>query len=169
MKSISLNKESIGLVSTLSSVCPLEDNFGTSLMYYIHHVYIGVHKHLESILLAKKEISFSQFVILTGFSCNEYPLVTQAVLAEHLMLTEATVSRHIGALVAKGLLLKEKNSKNKKSYNLTLTPLGRKTFIQVQNIITEELDMRFKDVSPSHKKVIIENFKKIIRSFQKRN
>ena len=148
--------------------CSLAGDFGASLMYFIHHLYIGVQKRLESVLAAKKEISFSQFVILTGFSCKEYPKLTQAKLAEHLMLTEATISRHISILVSKKLLHKEKDAVNKKSYNLTLTPLGTKTYTRAQIIINKELETHFKNIAPPHQKIIIDNFTKIITSLQQK-
>jgi DNA-binding MarR family transcriptional regulator len=93
-------------------------SFNGGFMHVIHMLYVSIQKHLERSLSEHGEISFSQFLILVGFSCNAHEKVTQAKLAEYLLLTEATVSRHVGILVAKKLLTKEQDIANKKMYNL---------------------------------------------------
>ena len=135
-----------------------EDDFSGSVMHVVHQLYVSVHKHLEHVLAKHKELSFSQFMILVGFSCKGGATLTQARLAEHLMLTEATVSRHIGILVAKGFLTKEKDLLNKKSYNLAITSEGGKVFLKTKKIITRELDSYFSHISKNNKDIIMSTF-----------
>lgn len=144
------------------------DDFCGGFMHVIHMLYIGIQKHLEATLSSHKLVSFSQFVILVGFSKNDNSNVTQAKLAEHLMLTEATVSRHITTLVSKGLLSKEKDLYNKKSYNLSLTKEGVRAFMDAKKIITKELDTLFSHVSLDEKAILIKNFAKTIELLQQK-
>lgn len=136
----------------------LTDNFSGGLMHSIHMVYISIQKHLESVLGSKRQISFSQFVILAGFSKDHTSCITQVKLAEHLMLTEATVSRHITTLVSKGFLLKEKAIDNKKIFNLSLTKEGLEAFLAAKKIIMNELDVLFSHISDKDKTSLIKNF-----------
>mgnify|MGYP003441389293 CR=1 FL=1 len=138
-----------------------QSDFCGGIMHAVHLFYFSIHKHVEHVLSLRGTISFSQFIILVGFSNQEASHMTQAKLAEHLMLTEATVSRHITTLVTKKLLTKVKDIANKKSYRLSLTPLGSKVYTDTKNIITNELDIYLSTISESHKKIIITNLTKI--------
>jgi DNA-binding MarR family transcriptional regulator len=137
-------------------------SFNGGFMHVIHMLYVSIQKHLERSLSEHGEISFSQFLILVGFSCNAHEKVTQAKLAEYLLLTEATVSRHVGILVAKKLLTKEQDIANKKMYNLKLTQEGSRIFEDSKKIITHELEKVFGDISEKDKKNIMQHFTKVI-------
>lgn len=138
------------------------DDFNGGFMHVIHQLYFSIQKHLEQALVTHKELSFSQFMILVGFFCEESSSLTQAKLAQQLMLTEATVSRHIRILVAKKFLYKEKDIHNKKSYKLSISPLGKKAFMDAKKIITQELDICFSHITNTDKTIIIKNFTKTI-------
>ena len=144
------------------------DDFNGGFMHVIHMLYMGIQKHLEQTLSASKQISFSQFVILVGFSRKNESRITQAKLAEHLMLTEATVSRHINILVTMKLLHKEKDPNNKKSYILSLTPYGATTFMNAKKVIMKELDSLFSHISEKDRKMIIKNFTITIEALQQK-
>lgn len=148
--------------------CSPEGDFNGGLMHTVHRLYFLVQKRIEHILAKEKEISFSQFLILVGFSSSGCPFLTQARLAEELMLTEATVSRHIHILVGKQLLTREKDSHNKKSYNITLTKNGSKAFERAKRLVTNELDAIFLSVADKDKKNIIKVFSNIIISLQQK-
>ena len=139
-----------------------QDDFNGGFMHVIHQLYFSIQKHLEQALVTHKELSFSQFMILVGFFCEESSSLTQAKLAQQLMLTEATVSRHIRILVAKNFLYKEKDIHNKKSYKLSISPLGKKAFMEAKKIITQELDICFSHITNTDKTIIIKNFTKTI-------
>lgn len=150
-----------------NSVCEAE-SFNGGFMHVVHMFYVSIQKHLEQSLSKDGEISFSQFLVLIGFYCEEQSTLTQAKLAEYLMITEATVSRHIGVLVSKKLLHKEKDTINKKIYNVRLTDEGKKTVEHSKKIITEELDTMFKHISEKDKSNIIKNFSKTISLLHKK-
>lgn len=139
-----------------------DEKFNGGLMHVVHQLYFSVQKHLEHALSLDKGLSFSQFIILVGFSCSSDSHLTQARLAEYLMLTEATVSRHIRILVAKKFLHKEREGADKKSYKLSLSPLGKKVFTRAKKIIKKELDICFAHVSDRDREIIISNFTKSI-------
>ena len=86
-------------------------------------------------------------MILVGFFNKEHPHITQSKLVAYLMLTEATVSRHISTLVTKKLLTKEKDLENKRSYKLSLTPKGVTVYLNVKKIIMGELDMYLSSIN----------------------
>jgi DNA-binding MarR family transcriptional regulator len=138
------------------------DDFSGGFMHVIHMLYVGIQKHLESMLATNNQVSFSQFVILVAFSHGDKPCMTQARLAEHLTLTEATISRHITTLVAMGLLSKEKDPHNNKAYNISITQEGVISFSQAKKIIMKELDALFSHISDKDKAVLIKNFSETI-------
>ena len=76
------------------------------------------------------------------------------------MLTEATISRHTRTLVTLGLLTKEKDITNKKSYNLKLTSAGVNAFTRAKKVIMKELDVSFSHITQVDKKIIMSNFTK---------
>lgn len=131
------------------------EHFNGSFMHVVHQFYLTIQKRLEQALTLKGPVSFSQFLILMGCACKGASTLTQAKLAEHLSLTEATVSRHITTLVRKKLLTKEKEADNKKSYILELTPLGAQVFNEASAIVHEELTVCLSPISDSDKKHII--------------
>lgn len=150
-------------------ICPIDSDFSGGIMHAIHQFYCTVHKHLEQTLTSKKQISFSQFMILIGFSNKEYPHITQSKLAEHLMLTEATISRHISTLVTKKLLTKEKDPENKRSYKLSLTPKGITLYLEAKKIIMEELDTYLSSINEHDREVIIKNCTGVTQSLNEKN
>jgi DNA-binding MarR family transcriptional regulator len=141
-----------------------------SMMHAIHQLHMSMERYIEHVLLQKKELSFSQFMILVGFSCENSKAspLSQARLAEHLMLTEATVSRHIKTLVAKGLLTKEKDSYNKKTNNLKVTLEGKRVFERTKKIVTAEIDAKFAHVNEKNKRIIISSCLKTVALLQEK-
>lgn len=142
--------------------------FNGGFMHVVHMFYLGIQKHLDHVLSTRSELSFSQFLILVGFSCDNQKSTTQTKLAEYLMLSEATVSRHVSILVSKELLSKEKDRYNKKMYNLSLTHSGRKTFERTKKIIIGELDYLFSHIKEKDKESIIKNFNTTLELLQKK-
>ena len=85
-------------------------------MYSLHVLHGELEKRIEAVLIKKEDLSLSQYLVLVGLSGEESSL-SQAKLAERLRLTEATVSRHIGILVKRKLLVRKKEEHDKKSYS----------------------------------------------------
>ena len=160
MKSVSVGKIGIpALQSSTLSADTSPESFTGCLMHVIHQVYVNIYKHLEQTLMNNKEsLSLSQFMILVRFSCDDIVSITQSKLASDLMLTEATISRHTRILVAKKFLTKKKDTYSKKSFNLMLTPLGKKVFENAKKIIMKELIKYFSHINESDKKMIIKHF-----------
>lgn len=141
-----------------NTYCKEECQFNGSFMHVIHQFYFAIQKRLEHALLTEGPVTFSQFLILVGCSCSPTKTLTQAKLAENLMLTEATVSRHVKTLVEKGLVSKEKDVHNKKIYTLTLTKSGVHACDKAFAAVNKELEASFVKIPQKDKHHIITLF-----------
>lgn len=135
------------------SVCK-KDSFDGSLMHTVHTLYFLVQKRLQE-KLSSSPISFSQFLVFAGFSCYGDTPVKQVSLAESLLLTEATLSRHIKVLSEKGLLIKRKDEDNKKLSMLKLSEKGKRIFEKTLSIVNKELEHYFSPLSQEEKEKVI--------------
>ncbi len=131
-------------------------------MYSIHELHGLVQKHLEQTLTKEKAISFSQFMVLIGFACEEESPLSQTAIAEYSNLTEATVSRHITVLVSLGYLSKEENKENRRKHRITITKKGLAAFTKAEQIIDKELLTIFSPISEKDKTNIMKNFNSTI-------
>ena len=146
-----------------------KESFDGCFMHVIHQLHVAIEKHLEHVLsLHEEKLSLSQFMILVRFSCSPSSFMTQAKLASDLDLTEATISRHTQTLVSKKFLTKERDIMNRKSYNLKLSPLGKKTLMSAKKLIMGELDACFSHISEIDKKTIIGDFTTTLRFLQQK-
>lgn len=127
-------------------------------------MYFLVQKHLEHALLKSKSISFSQFMILVGFQCGEGAPVSQSAIADHLYLTEATVSRHISTLVKLGLLSRKEDPQNRRKHSIEITPQGTKVFEHARKVIDTELDHIFMCIKEKDRDGIMKNFTAVLSS-----
>lgn len=138
------------------------NNFSKCFMYSIHQVHSLVQKHLEQSLIKAKAVSFSQFMVLIGFTCSPDTPLSQASIAEYSNLTEATVSRHITTLVSLGFLSKEENKENRRKHRITITKKGLTAFQKAEQIIDKELLTIFGSISEKDKTNIMNNFNNTI-------
>jgi len=138
----------------------LPQDFSKSFMYSIHQMYFLVQKHLEQSLLKSKSISFSQFMILVGFHCSGSLPVSQSLIAEHLYLTEATVSRHVSVLV--GLLSRLDDKENRRKHIIKITAKGKKVFQEAEVIINTELNSIFSVIKEKDRESIMKNFSGVL-------
>ena len=152
----------------MKPICPMlgtknpSHDFSKSFMYSIHQMHFLVQKHLERSLLKSKSISFSQFMILVGFNCPSALPVSQSLIAEHLYLTEATVSRHISTLVSLGLLSRTNDEDNRRKHIIKITTKGKKIFENSKKIIDKELNSIFSIIKEKDRENIIKNFKAVL-------
>jgi len=152
----------------MKPVCPMLDekglpqDFSKSFMYSIHQMYFLVQKHLEQSLLKSKSISFSQFMILVGFHCSGSLPVSQSLIAEHLYLTEATVSRHVSVLVSRGLLSRLDDKENRRKHIIKITAKGKKVFQEAEAIINTELNSIFSVIKEKDRESIMKNFSGVL-------
>jgi DNA-binding MarR family transcriptional regulator len=131
-------------------------------MYSIHQMHFLVQKHLEHILSQHKSLSFSQFMILVGFTCSSDRLVSQSCIADRLNLTEATVSRHISSLVKLGLLSRSEDKENRRKHIISITEKGKKTFASASAIIDKELASIFLSIQAKDRDAIMKNFSTVL-------
>ena len=120
--------------------------FSKTFMYALHDLHFLVEKRLSIALEEKKALSFSQFIILVGFNCSLTGEVSQTRIAEHLHLTEATVSRHISNLVSTNYLSRKEDTGNRRKHTITITKKGQLAFKDAEQIINKELKEIFSTV-----------------------
>lgn len=143
-------------------------NFSKSFMYSVHQMYFLVQKHLEKILLEKKLLSFSQFLILVCFlDCNKKEENSQSDVAKFLYLTEATVSRHMDRLKKLKLIDKKTDTTNRRKQVITVTKYGLSEFSKTKNVIEKELDNIFNIIPTKSRKNIISNFELVLKKLKK--
>ena len=130
-------------------------------MYSIHELHGLVQKHLEQTLTKEKAISFSQFMVLIGFACEEESPLSQTAIAEYSNLTEATVSRHITTLVSLGYLSKEENKENRRKFRITITKKGVTAFKKAEIILDKELIRIFSIINEKDSNQIMKNLNKV--------
>lgn len=141
--------------------CKILSSPSGELMYIMHLLHGELEKRLDLILTKEKGLSLSQYLVLVGFSNGDGSL-SQARLAEKLRLTEATVSRHIGILVERKLLERKKETGNKKSYSLSLTPLGIEVFQNTEELILATIDSFFAVLSVKEQTMVTKELKKVM-------
>lgn len=94
-------------------------------------------KSIEHVLRVDGRLTLSQFDVLLRVSVLK--TVSQQVISEITHKTQASVSRQVALLLRKKLITKVQNSKNRREYVLTCTPLGE-TYVKK---VMEVLDAHF--------------------------
>ena len=147
---------------SLRHIQGIRADFSKSFLYSIHQVYFLVEKRLSSLLQKSSALSFSQFMILVGFKCQNHGPVSQTCIADQLHLTEATVSRHISILVSQKYLTRKEDLQNRRKHIITLTEKGNLAFEKAQKIIHRELTKIFSVVKENDRDVVMKNFDAVI-------
>jgi DNA-binding MarR family transcriptional regulator len=93
-----------------------------NLSYLIQHLAAVMGKQSDQLLQEQLGIGYSQYKILMVLEWN--PRVQQRTIAESLGQTEASVSRQLKLLQAKGLLVTKPDPQNKRKHITTPTTLG---------------------------------------------
>lgn len=93
-----------------------------NLTYLLHHVSSVMSKQSDQILQEQLGIGLSQYKILMVLEWN--PRVQQRTVATSLGQTEASISRQIKLLKAKGLLLTKVDAQNRRKHITAPTPRG---------------------------------------------
>lgn len=145
-----------------------ESDFSKTFMYSIHQMHFLIQKRLESVLFQAKLISFSQFLILVGCTCDSKLPISQSRIAEELYLTEATVSRHISTLVALGYLSSIPDITNRRKHVITITPQGKKVFEKAHTLIHQELTSIFSAIKEENRDDIMKNFSLVLSKLLKK-
>jgi DNA-binding MarR family transcriptional regulator len=142
--------------------CDFDGDFSKSFMFSIHQMCFLVQKHLDHILLKKKSLTFSQFMILVSFKCSETGESSQSLIAEKLNLTEATVSRHISTLVREGFLLRSEDKANRRKHVISLTMKGKQAFRKASRHIDKELKVILSPINQKDRANIMRNFSAVL-------
>ncbi len=135
-----------------------------NFMYTIHEFHRLIQKQIENKLNESKTITFSQFIVLACFTCNEDEEFSQEKVAECSNITEATVSKHITTLVGLGYLAKEENKANRRKFSITITKDGIKIFKKSEKIIEKELGKTLASISEKSMLLIEKSLTPVITS-----
>jgi len=93
-------------------------------------------------------LTASQFIVLIGTDAEEtIPEETIRALAEHTQLAATHVTTEVGRLIGKGLLLKEANTRDRRSVLVRLSPRGEAAIRSVVPLLRRVNDQLFKNVS----------------------
>ena len=94
----------------------------SNLTYLVEHLAAVIGKQSEQLLQEQLGIGLSQFKILMVLEWN--PRVQQRTIAESLGQTEASISRQLKILTARGLLTAKQDPQNRRKHITMPTPLG---------------------------------------------
>jgi DNA-binding MarR family transcriptional regulator len=108
---------------------------GTGLSFRLHVLTARLDRAADRILRAEQGISYQRFLALT--LVGELGAGTQRALAEGLGITEPSVSRMTGVLVAEGLLDARADPGGGHRKRLALTPRGERLVRDGQQILEE--------------------------------
>jgi DNA-binding MarR family transcriptional regulator len=113
----------------------------TNLSYLIYHLAAVTGKQSEQLLKEQLGIGLSQYKILMVLEWN--PRVQQRSVADSLGQTEASVSRQIKFLKAKGLLSSQPDPRNRRKHITAPTPLGMQITEAATNIVRRSFGPEF--------------------------
>jgi DNA-binding MarR family transcriptional regulator len=108
-----------------------------NLNYLMHHLAAVLNKQSDQILQEQLGIGLSQYKILMVLEWNPY--VKQKIIAKSLGQTEASVTRQIKLLKAKGLIATKINPNNKRVHQNQPTPLGMQITEAADSILKKGL------------------------------
>jgi DNA-binding MarR family transcriptional regulator len=136
-----------------------------NFLYLLHHSHFLIAKRLNDILLKQGRITFSQFLVLVALECSAKP--SQREIADFLLITEATVSRHIESLCKTGLLVRKDSPKSRRAYIIQTTAKGKAELKKTKRIIDSEVEQILSLFPQSDQKSMSKVFEKIIVHLQK--
>lgn len=93
-----------------------------NVIYLIQHLSAVLGKQADQVLQEQLGIGLSQFKILMVLEWN--PRAQQQTIAISLGQTEASISRQIKLLQARGLLISKQDPRNRRKHMTMSTPLG---------------------------------------------
>ncbi|MBX9828892.1 MAG: winged helix DNA-binding protein [Xanthobacteraceae bacterium] len=100
-------------------------------------------------------LTASQFIVLIGTAYRQGAEgVTIRALADHTQLAATHVTTEVGRLIGKGLLIKEANTRDRRSVLVRLSPKGEAAIRSVNPLLRRINDQLFKNVSRSEFAVI---------------
>jgi DNA-binding MarR family transcriptional regulator len=115
-----------------------------NLSYLIQHLAAVMGKQSDQVLKEQLGIGLSQFKILLVLEWN--PRVQQRKIAESLGQTEASISRQIKLLKAKGLLVTKTDPQNRRRHITAPSPKGMQVTEAANDIIRRSFGSEFSGV-----------------------
>jgi DNA-binding MarR family transcriptional regulator len=106
------------------------------LGYLLHHVVFVFDRQSDQILQERLGIGFSQFKIMMMLSWHDG--IRQKQIAESLGQTEASISRQIKLMQAKGLVASRVNPSNRREHFTALTTRGERFSTEAFNILNSQ-------------------------------
>jgi DNA-binding MarR family transcriptional regulator len=109
-----------------------------NLNYLLNHLAAVLGKQTDQLLQEQLGIGLSQYKILMVLEWN--PRIQQRSIAENLGQTEASVSRQIKLLKAKGLIVSKFDPANKRKHMSVPTPLGMQVTEAANDLLRRSLN-----------------------------
>jgi DNA-binding MarR family transcriptional regulator len=110
-------------------------------------------------------LTASQFIVLIGTAHRQgREGVTIRTLADHTQLAATHVTTEVGRLIDKGLLVKEPNSRDRRSVLVRLTPKGEAAIRDVNPLLRRVNDRLFQNVTRAEFDVISRFFATFARN-----
>ena len=107
------------------------------LSFRLHLLTARLDRAADRVLQAEESLSYSRFLAL--FSIGELEASTQRVLAEHLGVSEPSVSRMTSILAEAGLVVAAPHQVGGNRHQLKLTPAGRRIVQRCCTILEDRL------------------------------
>lgn len=121
--------------------------------YLIQHLATSLARQTDEILTDDVGISFSQFKILMVLQAS--PGLQQKQIAERLAQTEASISRQIKGMEAKGLVAMVVNPDNRREHRTTLTHKGIKSMDQARAELNSYYQPMFDQLSEERQQELL--------------
>lgn len=132
-----------------------------NLSYLLHHL-ASVHgKQSDQVLQEQLGIGLSQYKILMVLEWN--PRVQQRSIADSLGQTEASISRQVKLLSAKGLLISNRDPNNRRKHISTPTPLGMQVTEAASNILRRSFGPEFAQLGDDQLQQLISGLQQLHR------
>jgi DNA-binding MarR family transcriptional regulator len=111
------------------------------------------------------QLTASQFIVLIGTAHRQgQEGVTIRALADHTQLAATHVTTEVGRLIDKGLLIKEANSRDRRSVLVRLSPKGEAAIRDVNPLLRRVNDRLFQNVTRGEFDVVSRFFAKFARN-----
>lgn len=119
-----------------------------NLNYLLHHIAEVMNKQVDQVLQEQLGIGLSQFKILMVLEWS--PRTQQRAIANALGQTEASVSRQIKLLKAKGLLMTKIDTQNRRTHITAPTTLGMQVTEAASTIMRRSFGSEFSSLGEDH-------------------
>jgi DNA-binding MarR family transcriptional regulator len=115
---------------------------------YLHKVVYTIDRMADRALLEGAGITASQFLVLRSLDTDTELAISQQAIADYLGIHKAAISRHVSALVQRGLVRRRTPVTSRRQYSLHLTAAGHATLRQGRAIVLDVLAPHFEAAGP---------------------